>query len=637
LAKRLQFWEDRLADAQKGKLPEKKKARVYDRDMLERRYQVELAKREAQAAIEEAERAARSPAGKVLGFGGDLHDLSRAMMTGWEMSAVMRQGAAYTLGFPLQAFPAVVKAFRAAVSRRADFAIHEDLMRRANAVDYAQGGLETTASEGPLSRREEFIRSRIASWLAHTESWGWAVPRWAAEGLLGSERAFRTFLNVMRADLFDYMKESIESTRPGTWSEQDMKTVGRFANILSGRAPMKHSAGLGLIFFAPRWMWSRVLLVEQTAGIIGGWRGDVAQRKAMGKVLVRAALGMGTYRIIAHLLYSLLSGDDDDDHKPQYMWNPLSSDWGKTRIGETRLDTGTGMNQLATFAARIILGRTKRADGKIVKIRGEDVDPSASDATDIITRFLRSKLSPTMSAAWDLAAGEDVVGNPIAPYEVALGRMTPMTWRDIWEAEKELNVPQFTVAALEAVFGVGLSTYGDRAKWRSADEAGRQELLEKKLKSLQWDSPEPGFRKYLTDEQKSMVTERLAIRRRAVIHAATAEPNRKTHSSEESYRQSLKERDSAVEKLREMARSVTHEEAQLALVEYYRQIDLDGKASRETDPQRYKGYRQRATKLAELYGLPDPSAAYRAFRQSQSFVDWRSRWEAAYKATRSRH
>lgn len=255
--------------------------------------------------------------------------------------------------------------------------------------------------------------------------------------------------------------------------------------------------------YAPRWVWSRALLaVGQPA-----WKGDKATRLAVGKVYVRAALGMAAFQTIKHIIYLLATGDDDE-HKPKYELDPRSSDFGKTRIGDTRLDTGAGINQLATLAARLATGQTKRQSGEIIDLRGDDVPWGASDTADVMSRFLRTKLAPLPSGVVDWIAGENVVGEKATVGKIVGDRLTPMTWRDIWDAEKELNIPQGTVAAIEAFLGTGVATYGDKTKYRKASKEQRAEILEKDLKKLDWDSPAPAYAEFLTEEQAKAIRAR---------------------------------------------------------------------------------------------------------------------------------
>ena len=548
-------------------------------------------KREALAEIEEEKRSRRGKAGKLLGFGGDLLDLSVAIQTGYEMSAVLRQGLMYSTGFPVQAARALRNSVLAAFSRRADFALHDDLMSRPNHLDYMTGGMETTADSGPLSSREELIRSRLASALIKTEHWALSPARWAAEGLLASERAFRSFGNTMRADLFDYQKSIVEANRPGTWSEDDAKVIANSANVFSGRAPLKHSVALGRVFWAPRWVWSRaLLLVGQPM-----WKGDRATRLAVGKVYVRAALGMATFQIIKHVIYSLMAGDDEDK-KPKYEINPISSDFGKTRLGETRLDSGAGLNQLITFAARLASGRTKKATGEIVPIRGDDVPFGGMDARDIIHNLVDSKLATLPAMVIDFAVGENIVGEKATIGKVAVEKLSPMTWRDIWDAEKELGIPQGTVAAIEAFFGTSVSTYGPRTKYRDATPDERQEQYEKDLENMKWDSPAPAYSEFLTPEQMEKVVYRQKQVKGNVIQGAFREPDRESYETDKKYQDAVKKRDTSLDTLKEMAKNLTYEEAVEALQKSFKDEYANARGTMKPS------YERALDGLDELYG-----------------------------------
>jgi hypothetical protein len=599
LERELAFWIARRDEAAKGNLPTKPSAKSKDNaELLEKRWQIEQVKREARAEIELAERAAQSKGRKILGFGGDLLDFARAVQTGYEMSATTRQGAMYTLGFPKKAFPAIMKAFQAAFSRRADFAIHEDLLKRPNHLDYMTGGLETTAADGPLSTREEALRSRIASWLSKTEGWQWAIPRWAAEGVLASERSFRAFSNIMRADLFDYMKASIEATRPGTWTEDDAKVVGQASNIFSGRAPLRHSVALGRLFYAPRWVWSRALLATGQPLWKPVWTGNAAQRNAVAKVYVRAALGMAAMLTMRHLLYGILA--DDEDEEPKYEFDPRSSDFAKTRIGDVRLDSGAGVNQLVTLAARLILGQTKRKSGEIVDLRGDNVPFGADDTMDIMQRFVRTKLAPLPSGVIDWIVGKDVVGKKATVSSIVASRLTPMTWGDIWDAEKELNVPQGIVAAIEAFFGAGLSVYGDKTKYREASAEERKEIFEKSLKRLEWDSPELEYREFLSPQQLDQVQERREERRQSLVNQALSIPDRNNFESQERFDAASKRQADAVQRVRDAG--WTNAQIRQLMVEHWRNNNGSTQQIKGGTPSMKDALRNRLRQIGKLFG-----------------------------------
>jgi hypothetical protein len=603
LERLLGVWETRRDEAARGILPKKRKPTPLDKEILEKKYQIDLVKRDAQALIDEAARAQRSLTGKALGFGGDLLDLARSVWLGLEASPVLLQGAAFTYGFPVKASLAIMDASRAAVSRRADFAIHDNLLKRTNHADYVLGEMESTASEGPLSQREELIRSRIASWLASQEGAAWALPRWAAEGVIGLERAVRTFMNTMRADLFDYQKASIEASRPGTWSADDAKVIGNSSNVFSGRGklPMGMTgAGAGrVVFLAPRWVWSRAqLLTFQPL-----WKGDKATRLAVGKVYVRAALGYAAAEVIRHAIYSLLADDDDD--KPKYETDMRSSDFGKRRIGETRMGSNAGLSSLMVLAARVATGERKLSNGEIVPIRGDDVPYGADDTFDIFANFVRSKLAPLPSGVIDWIVGKDIVGNKTTAGSVIAERVSPMTWGDIFDAERELGVKQGTVAAIDAFIGNGLSTYGDRTRYRDTDEAGRKEMVERDLENMTWADPEePAYAEFLTEDQLQAFRDRRSERRSDVLIAATYDgDNEKT----------LKTRDKNIGFLQEMkAEGVSLAEAeQLLKAHYHEPTDKEvAKAKRENREPRNSpmtagerpGYNAKLRKLRTLYG-----------------------------------
>jgi hypothetical protein len=616
LERQLKFWEKRRDAAAEGILPEPRPPRQLSKEMLETRHQVEEMKRQALAEIEAAIRNERTPGQKALGLTGDVMDLQRLISTGGELSAVLRQGAAYTLAYPRQAFPALVDSVAAMLSRQADYAIDDDLKARPNSMDYEVGGLDQTVADGPLSKREETMRSGLASWMAHQKGLAWAPVRWPAEALLAGERAFRTFTNTMRADLFDNMKASVQASRPGTWTEDDAKVIANAANVASGRGRLPwRSDGtlLSRIFFAPRWVWS----TAQAAVGQPLWKGDRATRMAIGKVYVRSAIGMAAYMTIRHLVYSL--GADDEEHEPTYEWDLRSSNVGKMKVGETRLDSGRGFFQLATLIARVVTGQTKTQTGEIRRIGpglfgGEDTTEEASyyneeDVRDALHRFLDTKLAPLPGGVIDYLAGQTVVGekldrDPVVRAGQVIGeRMLPMTWRDIWEAEQELNLPQGITAATEAFFGVGMATYGPNTTQRKGGEKAEKQI-KKDLTNMKWDSPLPSYAEMLPEEVRAKFENKRRQRRGQLLYNGLSKIQpRQNYETDESYVKRLKQLESHETQMRTMLRDISFPEAKQMLLEHYieHHNGTQTQGSRLQRKRTKSGYIKRSKALIDVY------------------------------------
>jgi len=163
--------------------------------------------------------------------------------------------------------------------------------------------------------------------------------------------------------------------------------------------------------------------------------------------------------------------------------------------------------------------------------------------------------------------GRNAVGAPTSKADIVKTRLTPLTWAEIAAAEKELGVAQGTTAALEAFFGVSVSTYGPRTEYRKGNEAEREKMFDKDLKKIQWDSPAPPYREMLSKEQMSQVNERREERKQGLVYAAAANPIRKAFQSDETYKQAVKERDVALESLKKSG--LTLDESRKLLIEHW--------------------------------------------------------------------
>ena len=90
-------------------------------------------------------------------------------------------------------------------------------------------------------------------------------------------------------------------------------------------------------------------------------------------------------------------------------YDPRSSDFGKIKIGNTRIDILSGLGQATVLLSRLITGHTKTPSGKIQPLYGRH--PVAQrDIDNVILDMFRSKLAPLPAATWNAAKGKKVTG-----------------------------------------------------------------------------------------------------------------------------------------------------------------------------------------------------------------------------------
>lgn len=329
--------------------------------------------------------------------------------------------------------------FKAFASAKAEFKERESLSdpaQRPNAGLYRQSGLDLTETGANVSRRklEEAYQSR----------WAAKIPIVA-----GSQRAYTTFLNKIRADSFDAMVKDL--SRTGKVTDVEAKAIANFINVATGRGAIgqkleQATQALNAIFFAPRYVASRFQLIAGQPF----YGGNMRTRKAIAKEYARFLIGAGTVIGLAQL-----GGAEVED-------DPLSSEFGKLRFGNTRIDPFGGLSQTSVLLARTATGRMTTSKGREVSlIREEGRKPKFGQKTlpEVWGTFLRQKLSPVVGAAINVRQGYDVAGNPVTPAGEAIGLVTPLSFGDIYDAMREQGATKGTAMSLLSLFGASMSTY----------------------------------------------------------------------------------------------------------------------------------------------------------------------------------
>jgi len=425
------------------KLEEKIKAGDYTRKTPQERqldakakkalYDYETAKKKWNEGLLNAQLAKRPAYQKVFGKTVEGINLARAVMTSFDLSAVLRQGGFISLAHPIRAaksFPAMLKAFG---SKRGEFEANKEIEGRPNYPLYKQSKLALTSENGSLSQMEEAYMSR---WAKH-------IPLVAA-----SERAYTTFLNKLRADSFDAMARGFSVN--GKPTAEEARAISNFINVATGRADLGRfqAAGpaLNTVFFSPKYVASRFQLLGGQPLYKGTW----GTRKAIAGEYARYLAAVGTIYALSQAAGATVEKD------------PRSADYGKIKIGNTRIDPLSGLAQVTTFLSRIGTGQTKDSHGKVVQLRdsgSHKVKFGGRETGDVVASFLRTKLAPAPGAIANLITGKNAIGQPITPAQTAKQLVVPLTFGDIAGAMQEQGVPRGTAIGLLSILGAGVQTY----------------------------------------------------------------------------------------------------------------------------------------------------------------------------------
>lgn len=367
----------------------------------------------------------------------DILNTARAVMTSFDVSAVLRQGGFVSLGNPVRAAKNIGPMFRALSSEKRRFEIDKSIWERPNANLYRQSKLTIVdPNEINMNKQEEAYMGR----------WAQKIP-----GVGASERAYTTYLNLLRADTFDALHSAL--SRDGAMTKEEVDAIANYINVATGRGNLAGASGttasLNSLFFSPRLMVSRF---EMLAGS-PFFKGSAKTRKAIAQEYAKFLVAAG---IVSSLALGAGASIETD---------PRSSDFMKFRFGDTRLDPWGGLVQVAVLMSRLANGKKKTLAGNVQNIRAtstEKIPFGGEDAWDLTGRFLRTKLNPALGAAVDIVSGSNVVGQPVEPVSAVAKTVVPLTVQDIKQTMEDQGIAAGTVESLLSLLGVGMQTFESR-------------------------------------------------------------------------------------------------------------------------------------------------------------------------------
>lgn len=389
--------------------------------------------------------------------------LPRALKSSFDVSAVLRQGGVLAGGNPKLAATAIKSMFEQLFSEQAFEKAQAALELRPNARNgFYKAAKLFLADRGDvrLTAKEEAFLSDLAE----------KIPG-IGRGVRASNRAYIGFLNRLRADAFDSMVSSLEGggifRRKGSATAKELKAIANYINIATGRGGLGSHAQaaqtLAQVLFSPRLLASRFqLLLGQPL-----WGGTARTRLLIAQEYAKSLGALGVV-----LSLGAISGATIE-------WDPRSSDFGKMKIGNTRIDMLAGLSQVTNLISTLASGTRKTLKGEIVPIRDEyrfeaDRPRGALDANafDVSSNFLHKKLAPIPSAFFDTFGGENVVGEKVVPFESTKEfpyihgsipeLVVPLSFGDIYKVMKENGVPAGSALTLLSLFGASMQVIEEK-------------------------------------------------------------------------------------------------------------------------------------------------------------------------------
>jgi len=438
----------------------------------------------------------------------NMLNVPRTIMASFDFSAGGRQGVLFAPRHPIIWARSVAAGYGAAWSSEWANAIDLDMRNDKYAQLRGKANLSMTDWRSGLSSKEEGFQTDLLDtkpgW--NHDATGFAgftkeLLRLIPRGVKASERAYVITLNKLRVDMFNHYATQWQGTGK---SMADYKKLASFINHATGRGTGKWLENNGPIlsaaFFSPRLATSRFQVIGDTGfaafNLATGQVNRDVSRIIAENVVSFIGAGMGVMALAA------LGGAEVEK-------DPRSSEFGKIKIGNTRLDVWGGFSQTIRMIAQFLTQQKKSGDKMSTVTRDK-----------VVGELIRTKLSPVAGLGYNILRMKTYFGDDLKDPEVILAevtsRLTPLVVQDIYDAARFQGWGMAAVVAPLAVHGVGAQTYERRPGQLLSDEKNR---LANTTFGKKWEDLGPNSQKIL--ERTNPQLEEMAF---------TAKQNRQDYS-----------------------------------------------------------------------------------------------------------
>jgi hypothetical protein len=435
-----------------------------DREALDMKTRERLLRAQVDDELEAVRRAHLTPSerlGEVVKQAAGAVRTNKSIL---DLSFPFRQGLG-AIRYPKQFGQSLVDMHKYAVSEKA----YQRMVSRVETdPDYLlmrRAGLDLSAIDGrikPTAGEEHLIGSRV---LEKIPVYGKLVR--------GSERAFSGMATQLRTDVFKHLVDMAELAGRNPRTDAKLSSdLARVVNTLTGRGDLgrfsKMGGELSTALWSPRLMASRlnmldivprktVMSADGSKVMQGNYYASLdpfARRQALESLAaVTAFVGtMGTLAVAAGFDVSV---------------DPRNADFGKIKVGDTRIDFGGGLLQYVRLAAQ-------QATGKAVSsTSGEVYDLDSGDygkptRLTVAQRFLEGKANPFTAALLNAMRGKTLTGEDVTWASQANTLLMPLPIETTIELANT-NPAHVAPGMLASSYGVGVQAYEGRGERQSTD------------------------------------------------------------------------------------------------------------------------------------------------------------------------
>lgn len=374
---------------------------------------------------------------KLASTATDIINLPKSVMSSFDLSAG-RQAITTILTHPLKSAKALKDTLPLIFNEKAYEGFISSLRNHPLRKEMRQAGLQLS-DLGPgfkLKEEEAFIGKSLSE----------RIPL-VGRGIAASNRAFAGFLNKLRVDTFTSMYQDLNTLGIREKYPDFAKHAAELVNHSTGVSKLpggldKIARSLNTLVFSPKFAFSRL----QFFNPVNYLNPNIPPKVRIERAKQIVALGSYWWGMMN---LAKLNGAKVED-------NPTSTDFGKIKLGNTRIEVTGSFQPYVVLGARLLLNEaTSPTSGKTRKY-GEGYKPD--NRLTALLRFGRGKMSPSASFVADFLAGEDFLGRPFNVPDAMAQRFVPLFIQDLHEAYQD-DQYRGLLKASPGFIGAGITTF----------------------------------------------------------------------------------------------------------------------------------------------------------------------------------